>query len=85
VRLLVEGGPTLHGSLLAAGLVDYASVFVAPRILGDAEARPLADAGPRASMSEALAIKSPITRRFGDDLLIEGPLEVPGANGQPTQ
>ena len=85
VRLLVEGGPTLHGSLLAAGLVDYAAIFVAPRILGDAEARPLADAGPRMSMSEALAIRAPMTRRFGDDLLIEGPLEVPTAEGQPTQ
>ncbi|MFT3922488.1 MAG: bifunctional diaminohydroxyphosphoribosylaminopyrimidine deaminase/5-amino-6-(5-phosphoribosylamino)uracil reductase RibD [Myxococcales bacterium] len=85
VRLLVEGGPTLHGSFLAQGAVDYAAVFVAPRILGDVEARPLADAGPRTAMSEALAIKSPVTRRFGDDLLIEGPLEVPAANALPTR
>jgi diaminohydroxyphosphoribosylaminopyrimidine deaminase/5-amino-6-(5-phosphoribosylamino)uracil reductase len=80
VRLLAEGGPTLHGSLLAGGFVDYATVFVAPRILGDSEARPLASVGPRTSMSEALAIRAPITRRFGDDLLFEGPLEVPGAD-----
>jgi diaminohydroxyphosphoribosylaminopyrimidine deaminase/5-amino-6-(5-phosphoribosylamino)uracil reductase len=80
VRLLVEGGPTLHGSLLAGGFVDYAAIFVAPRILGDVEARPLASVGPRTSMSEALAIRSPVYRRFGDDLLIEGPLEVPKAD-----
>ena len=80
VRLLVEGGPTLHGSLLAGGFVDYAAIFLAPRILGDSEGRPLAIVGPRASMAEAIAIRSPLTRRFGDDLLIEGPLDVPGSD-----
>ena len=55
VRLLVEGGPTLHGALLDAGLVDYAAVFVAPRILGDAQALPLALGRARERMSEALA------------------------------
>jgi len=79
VRLLVEGGPTLHGSLLAGGFVDYAAIFLAPRILGDSEGRPLAIVGPRASMAEAISIRSPVTRRFGDDLLIEGPLDVPGS------
>ncbi len=78
VRLLVEGGPTLHGSLLSGGFVDYAAIFVAPRILGDNEARPLAIVGPRTSMAEAISILSPRTRRFGDDLLIEGLLERPG-------
>ncbi len=34
-RLLVEGGGGLIGSLLAAGLVDYIRVTIAPRILGD--------------------------------------------------
>jgi len=85
VRLLVEGGPTLHGSLLAQGMVDYAAIFVAPRILGDAGARPLADAGVRRSMAEALTLKSPVTRRFGDDLLIEGALVDPRADAPPTQ
>lgn len=74
VRLLVEGGPTLHGSLLAEGLVDYAAIFVAPRIVGDPEARPLAIAGPCDVMADAFAIREPKIRKFGDDLLIEGPL-----------
>jgi diaminohydroxyphosphoribosylaminopyrimidine deaminase/5-amino-6-(5-phosphoribosylamino)uracil reductase len=80
VRLLVEGGPSLHGSLLAGGYVDYAAIFVAPRILGDPEARPLAVIGAREDMSAALAIHEPRTRRFGDDVLIEGPLAA-----RPTQ
>jgi diaminohydroxyphosphoribosylaminopyrimidine deaminase/5-amino-6-(5-phosphoribosylamino)uracil reductase len=74
MRLLVEGGPTLHGALLEAGLVDYAAVFVAPRILGDPEARPLAVMGMRSSIPEALSLRAPSVRRFGDDVLIEGPL-----------
>jgi diaminohydroxyphosphoribosylaminopyrimidine deaminase/5-amino-6-(5-phosphoribosylamino)uracil reductase len=75
VRLLVEGGPRVHGALIDGGHVDAAAVFVAPRILGDASALPLAVGGPRASMAEALRIVSPRVRNFGDDLFIEGVLE----------
>lgn len=77
VRLLVEGGPTLHGSLLDAGLVDRAAVFVAPRILADSSAMPLAIARPRLQMAEAFALQAPTRRSFGDDLLIEGALARP--------
>ncbi len=74
VRLLVEGGPRIHGALLDQGLVDYASVFVAPRILGDGEGMPLALGRARERMSEALRIRHPLVRSFGDDMYIEGPL-----------
>jgi diaminohydroxyphosphoribosylaminopyrimidine deaminase / 5-amino-6-(5-phosphoribosylamino)uracil reductase len=74
VRLLVEGGPTLHGALLDANLVDRASVFVAPRLLNDPSALPLSVGRPRTHMHEALALRGVTTRRFGDDLLIEGAL-----------
>ncbi|HEY6880737.1 MAG TPA: bifunctional diaminohydroxyphosphoribosylaminopyrimidine deaminase/5-amino-6-(5-phosphoribosylamino)uracil reductase RibD [Polyangiales bacterium] len=74
VRVLVEGGPTLHGALLDAGLVDRAAVFVAPRILNDPSALPLASGRARTQMSEALALRDVTTRRFGDDVLIEGAL-----------
>ena len=33
-RLLVEGGPRLHASLLKSGLADLVHLFVAPRLLG---------------------------------------------------
>lgn len=74
VRLLVEGGPTLHGSLLDAGLVDRAAVFVAPRILADPSAMPLAIARPRLQMAEAFSLIESSRRSFGDDVLIEGAL-----------
>jgi diaminohydroxyphosphoribosylaminopyrimidine deaminase/5-amino-6-(5-phosphoribosylamino)uracil reductase len=72
VRLLVEGGSRVHGALLDAGLVDRVAVFVAPRLLGDAAARPLADRGRALTLAQALALESLDVQRFGPDLLIEG-------------
>ena len=34
VQAMVEGGATLHGGLLAAGLVDHVIAYVAPKVLG---------------------------------------------------
>jgi 2,5-diamino-6-(ribosylamino)-4(3H)-pyrimidinone 5'-phosphate reductase len=34
-RVMIEGGPTLAASALAAGLVDRFSVYIAPRVLGE--------------------------------------------------
>jgi diaminohydroxyphosphoribosylaminopyrimidine deaminase/5-amino-6-(5-phosphoribosylamino)uracil reductase len=75
MRLLVEGGPTLHGALLEQGLADYAAVFVAPKILADPAGMPLAVGTPKPRMADAFALHKPKQRRFGDDVLIEGPLE----------
>jgi diaminohydroxyphosphoribosylaminopyrimidine deaminase/5-amino-6-(5-phosphoribosylamino)uracil reductase len=74
MRLLVEGGPSLHGALLEGGYVDAMSVFVAPRILADPAGMPLAIGKPKQQMAEAFALVKPRLRRFGDDLLLEGPL-----------
>ena len=72
MRLLVEGGPTLHGALLEGSHVDYAAVFVAPRILADPAGMPLAMGQPKPHMGLAFALDQPKHRRFGDDVLIEG-------------
>jgi diaminohydroxyphosphoribosylaminopyrimidine deaminase/5-amino-6-(5-phosphoribosylamino)uracil reductase len=74
MRLLVEGGPSLHGALLDAGLADRAAVFVAPRLLGDPQAFPLSIGRPRERMLEALTLRDVTRRSFGDDTLIEGAL-----------
>jgi diaminohydroxyphosphoribosylaminopyrimidine deaminase/5-amino-6-(5-phosphoribosylamino)uracil reductase len=72
MRLLVEGGPTLHGALLEGDHVDYAAVFVAPRILADPAGMPLAVGQPKPLMAQAFRLERPRQRRFGDDVLIEG-------------
>ncbi len=71
-RVLVEGGARVHGALLAAGLVDEAAVFVAPLILGDPKAHPLADTGRAVALSDAWAIREPRIRVLGQDVLVRG-------------
>lgn len=41
--LLIEGGGTTHGALLAAGLADRVALFTAPSLIGSHGARPLID------------------------------------------
>jgi diaminohydroxyphosphoribosylaminopyrimidine deaminase/5-amino-6-(5-phosphoribosylamino)uracil reductase len=72
VRLLVEGGAHVAGSLLAAGLVDEAAVFVAPAILGDARALPLAIGRDAPRIADAIRLAAPRVVRLGDDVLVSG-------------
>lgn len=68
--LLLEGGPTLGGAFVRAGLVDKLLVFVAPRLSG---------AGP--GLLDALAEPLPLARlharQVGDDVLLEAYLREP--------
>jgi diaminohydroxyphosphoribosylaminopyrimidine deaminase/5-amino-6-(5-phosphoribosylamino)uracil reductase len=75
VRVLVEGGGTLHGALLDAGLADEVAVFVAPCIVGDSRAVPMAAGKGVARLSQAYRLASPQVRRLGDDVLIRGALK----------
>jgi diaminohydroxyphosphoribosylaminopyrimidine deaminase / 5-amino-6-(5-phosphoribosylamino)uracil reductase len=68
--VLVEGGGELGGALVEAGLVDRVAFFVAPRLVGGADAPgPLGGRGR--SLKEALPLVDVTTRRVGDDLLVE--------------
>lgn len=72
VRLLVEGGPRIHGAFLDQGLVDRVELFVAPLILGDPGARPLADGESRRTLQEAYQLQEVRVRRVGNDIWISG-------------
>jgi len=61
--LLLEGGPTLAGSFLAAGFVDKLLVFVAPRLSG-------AGPGPVAALPEPVELRRLACEQVGDDLLL---------------
>lgn len=74
VRLLVEGGPTVHGALLDAGQADEAAVFVAPRIIGSARAPAFAAGLGAERVADAWRVRSPHIRRLGVDVLVRGPL-----------
>ena len=72
VRLLCEGGSHIHGSLLDGGLVDRVALFLAPCILGDARAVPMAQGRGVARLADAWRVCDVSVRRLGDDLLVAG-------------
>src|SRR5205823_3487234 len=61
--LLLEGGPTLASSFLAADLVDKLLVFVAPRLSGTG-------AGPVAALPEPLELRHMTYEQIGEDVLL---------------
>jgi diaminohydroxyphosphoribosylaminopyrimidine deaminase/5-amino-6-(5-phosphoribosylamino)uracil reductase len=63
----VEAGPTLCGSLLAAGLVDELLLYVAPVLLGDS-ARPLLGLPSLTDMADRWKLRTLDRRVLGDDL-----------------
>lgn len=72
MRLMVEGGPRLIDAMMQRDLVDRIAAFVAPVILGEASAPGISAGRTALRMSDALRLHAVRTRRFGDDVLIEG-------------
>jgi diaminohydroxyphosphoribosylaminopyrimidine deaminase/5-amino-6-(5-phosphoribosylamino)uracil reductase len=68
VDILLEGGPTLAGAFLAAGLVDRVLAYVAPKLLG-AGPLALADAGV-ATITAAHQFAVEETTMSGSDLRV---------------
>jgi diaminohydroxyphosphoribosylaminopyrimidine deaminase/5-amino-6-(5-phosphoribosylamino)uracil reductase len=77
VRLLVEGGSRVHAAFLDARLADRVAVFIAPRILADASAVPLAAGRPKARIDQAIELCSVRVQRFGPDILVAGDIARP--------
>ncbi|HEU0022132.1 MAG TPA: bifunctional diaminohydroxyphosphoribosylaminopyrimidine deaminase/5-amino-6-(5-phosphoribosylamino)uracil reductase RibD [Dehalococcoidia bacterium] len=72
VSLLVEGGGMVLGSLFDAGLVDKVYAFIAPVIIGGAEAAsPVAGQGVL-KMAQASRLQRTNFEPMGDDWLITG-------------
>ena len=75
VRLLVEGGAHVHGTLLDNGLADRAAIFVAPCIVGDANAMSFAAGSGVDSIERASRLEGVQLRSLGADWLITGAFE----------
>jgi len=70
--VLLEGGSELNASFLEAGVVDKVVMYLAPKILGGANAlTPVGGKGINA-MKDALVVRSMSVRWIGGDLCIEG-------------
>ncbi len=66
--VLLEGGPTLAGAFLAAGLVDRVQAYLAPVLLGAGPAA-VQDAGV-GSIEQALRFRRESVETIGPDLLL---------------
>jgi len=70
--VLLEGGGRLAGTLLRAGLIDRIMLFIAPRLLGGDDGRPLLSGVGQARLSEAWRLINMQSRQVDQDILIEG-------------
>lgn len=70
--VLVEGGGTLHWSVLAAGLVHKVAAYVSPMLLGGAGAVSPVEGLGFPHPDAALRLHAPTVTRLGEDFLVEG-------------
>jgi diaminohydroxyphosphoribosylaminopyrimidine deaminase/5-amino-6-(5-phosphoribosylamino)uracil reductase len=73
--VLLEAGGTLAAAALAAGLVDRLYLFVAPCLIGGAQARTPVDGPGVAQLADRWPVMNLRTRRVGEELLIVGDLD----------
>ena len=67
-RVYVEGGPTLASALIAAGLADEYSIYLAPALLGG-DRLAIGDLGIP-TIDDALRLRITAVEQLGDDLLL---------------
>ncbi len=71
MSVLVEGGPTLAGEFLEAGLVDKLVFFYAPKLLLDDEARsPRVEGRKVSKIAAALNFQIDAVEQIGPDLMV---------------
>lgn len=70
--VLLEGGGALHWAALEAGIVQKVQAYIAPKLIGGADAKgPVGGAG-FARMADARNLRNVELTRLGDDFLLEG-------------
>lgn len=66
--VLVEGGGGLHEALFVAGLVNVCVVYLAPKVVGGANAKTPVEGLGVAHMADAFELGTPRVEHFGSDL-----------------
>src|SRR5512139_2789065 len=72
--LLVEGGPTLAGALFDAGEIDQLRLFVAPVLVGAAEARAVLEGEGAVRIADGIRPLAANFEQVGEDLLVRARL-----------
>jgi diaminohydroxyphosphoribosylaminopyrimidine deaminase / 5-amino-6-(5-phosphoribosylamino)uracil reductase len=75
--VMIEGGATVNGTALAAGVVDKVFLYYAPKILGGTGSVPFAAGAGFCQMDVAPQVKHLHLHRFGEDFAVEGYLRDP--------
>jgi diaminohydroxyphosphoribosylaminopyrimidine deaminase / 5-amino-6-(5-phosphoribosylamino)uracil reductase len=73
-ELLVEGGPTLAGAMFDAGEIDLVRVFIAPLLVGAADARALLEGEGANRIAEGVRPLATTYKQVGEDLLVSARL-----------
>ena len=69
--VLVEGGPSIHGAFVDAGLVDKAVLYIAPLLIGGEAPAAVGGKGAR-RLEDALRLWRTTVDRIGPDLRLTG-------------
>jgi diaminohydroxyphosphoribosylaminopyrimidine deaminase/5-amino-6-(5-phosphoribosylamino)uracil reductase len=72
--LLVEGGPTLAGSLFDAGEIDQVRLFIAPLMIGAAAARAVLEGEGAGRIAEGVRPLATEYEQVGEDFLVHARL-----------
>ncbi|TVX92839.1 bifunctional diaminohydroxyphosphoribosylaminopyrimidine deaminase/5-amino-6-(5-phosphoribosylamino)uracil reductase RibD [Paenibacillus agilis] len=70
--ILLEGGGTLNGAMLKAGLIDRVLLMVAPKIVGHPKAPSVFNFEGVESMQDALQLEGLQVETIGDNVIISG-------------
>ncbi|MCD6353162.1 MAG: bifunctional diaminohydroxyphosphoribosylaminopyrimidine deaminase/5-amino-6-(5-phosphoribosylamino)uracil reductase RibD [Proteobacteria bacterium] len=70
--ILIEGGSRINTSAFKAGIVDKVIFFYAPRIIGGKNAPLIVGGNGISKVKDSLVLHRIKTRRFGDDIMVEG-------------
>ena len=68
--VLVEGGSTLHWSILKENLVNELHLYIAPKIIGGTDAKLAVGGEGLETVNEAFMFESPKVTMLGNDILI---------------
>lgn len=75
LSVLIEGGGTVAGAALRAGIVNKLLLFMAPRIMGGSDGKPLFEGRGPERIKDALELKKMSLTRFEKDILVSGYLK----------
>jgi diaminohydroxyphosphoribosylaminopyrimidine deaminase / 5-amino-6-(5-phosphoribosylamino)uracil reductase len=70
--VLIEGGSTIAGEFIDAGLVNKVTFFIAPKIIGGTDAPSAIGGGGADAMSEALELERVTVAQHGKDVEVTG-------------